>query len=143
MTYSGGCACGAVRITVTAEPVAVRQCWCRDCQQLAAGHATVNAIFATDAIACSGTVTWKDRIAASGNKLSWGFCGECGTQLFAHSSARPEFRVVRLGAIDEPHGLAPDTVIWTDQAPAWARWPDGIAQHGGQPPAAPSPQKLS
>ncbi len=32
MGFSGGCSCGAVRYTISAEPIRGFQCQCRDCQ---------------------------------------------------------------------------------------------------------------
>ncbi|RYE59425.1 MAG: aldehyde-activating protein, partial [Rhizobiaceae bacterium] len=31
--FTGGCTCGAVRYTVTGEPVAMVDCQCRQCQR--------------------------------------------------------------------------------------------------------------
>ena len=46
---TGGCLCGAVRYEIDAEaPIAARTCWCRLCQYLGAGSATVNALFAAE-----------------------------------------------------------------------------------------------
>src|SRR5215217_6718430 len=36
MTLSGGCQCGAVRYVVTAEPLALYVCHCRECQKQSA-----------------------------------------------------------------------------------------------------------
>ena len=30
--YTGGCACGAIRYEISAEPIAMNDCQCRDCQ---------------------------------------------------------------------------------------------------------------
>ena len=46
----GGCLCGAVRYQATAEPIMTRTCWCRVCQYFAAGNASVNVVFAKDAV---------------------------------------------------------------------------------------------
>ena len=43
--YTGRCACGQVRLRIESEPLALRQCWCRQCQQVAAGSPTNNALF--------------------------------------------------------------------------------------------------
>ncbi len=45
MEITGGCLCRAVRFRITAEPIAMRLCWCRVCQYIAAGNATVNVVF--------------------------------------------------------------------------------------------------
>lgn len=31
--YSGGCACGAIRYEIPAEPMVMHDCQCRDCQR--------------------------------------------------------------------------------------------------------------
>ena len=31
--FTGGCACGAIRYEISAEPVFMNDCQCRDCQQ--------------------------------------------------------------------------------------------------------------
>ena len=37
--YTGGCACGAIRYEISAEPIAMNDCQCRDCQRTSgAGH---------------------------------------------------------------------------------------------------------
>jgi hypothetical protein len=32
-TYTGGCACGAIRYEISAEPVVMNDCQCRQCQR--------------------------------------------------------------------------------------------------------------
>ncbi len=137
--FTGRCACGAVTLRIDAAPVGTRQCWCRQCQQIAAGGPTHNAIFPAEAVHLEGELsaaTWR---AASGNTLTFHFCPSCGTQAFAQSSARPHLKTVRFGMIDEPHELKPEMAIWTGDAPAWAVIDPGLEQHTGQPPAPPQP----
>lgn len=132
--YTGRCACGAVTATIAGAPVAVRQCWCRQCQQLAAGSPTTNAMFSTDAIALQGELASASYTAASGNTLTQSFCGQCGTPVMGQSSARPQFRTVRLGFLDAPHDLAPQVAIWTEDAPAWAVIDPALERFERQPP---------
>ena len=54
MAFTGRCGCEAVTLRIDGEPLAVRQCWCRRCQKIAAGGPTHNAIFRTDAITVEG-----------------------------------------------------------------------------------------
>ena len=135
--YRGGCACGQVKLELSGEPLLVRQCWCRHCQHLSGGSATTNALFLTQDFASEGEISWSAHVADSGNTLNWGFCPQCGSQLLSWSSARPHMRVIRLGTLDQPHGLKPTQVIWTAQAPEWAVWDPGMEQCDG-PPAPPS-----
>ena len=139
MGYTGQCACGAVHLQIDAAPVAVRQCWCRHCQQIAAGSATNNAIFPADNVVFSGELRSSSWVADSGNTLTFWFCPRCGTQAYAQTSARPQFKTVRLGFLDTPHDLAPEAVIWTEAAPAWAVFDPELEQFPRQPPP-PQPQ---
>ncbi|MBB3861034.1 hypothetical protein GGQ88_002306 [Novosphingobium hassiacum] len=137
MSYTGRCACGAITLEITGEPVATRQCWCRQCQQIAAGGPTQNAIFKGDDVAIAGAPASSQWTAASGNTLTFHFCPSCGTQVFGQSSARPHLKTVRFGVIDEPHGLKPEMIIWTDDAPEWAQIDPALESWPQQPPAPP------
>ena len=133
-SHSGGCLCGAVRLTIAAEPMLARLCWCRLCQSLAAGNATVNVVFPSDKVAIEGDLRWYESTAESGNLMERGFCPSCGTPLFSRSDARPHLLIVRAGALDDPELLAPQGTIWTDEAPSWAHIDTGLPQFPRQPP---------
>jgi hypothetical protein len=138
MSFTGRCACGAVTLAIAGDPVTTRQCWCRQCQQAAAGGPTHNALFRTDQITLTGQLASRTYTAASGNEITQSFCPACGTPLLGQSSARPQIRVVRFGALDEPHGLKPEMAIWTEDAPAWAMIDPALEQHPRQPPPPPT-----
>lgn len=135
MQFSGRCNCGAVTAEFAADPLQTRQCWCRQCQKAAAGGPTHNAMFETEHVTLSGALASWNYLAASGNTLTQSFCPACGTPVFAQSSARPQFMTVRLGFLEEPHGLAPEMAIWTDDKPVWAKIDPELPSHPGQPPA--------
>lgn len=134
----GQCLCGAVRFSLAVDPVAVRICWCRDCQHLAA-NGTVNLLVPAASLTVSGPLTEHTMTADSGNQLTRQFCPTCGTHLFGISSGRPQFRVVRAGNLDDPSSVTPTTNIWTSSAPAWACLDASLEQVAGQPVAAPRP----
>jgi len=135
LPITGGCLCGAVRYSVSAAPVAVRQCWCRDCQYWASGSATVNAVFEADKVALTGGLTSFVSTADSGNTMRRGFCSTCGTPVTSASDARPEYVILRVGTLDNPSLIAPAMTIWTDSAPDWAHHdPEIPAMPKGAPP---------
>jgi hypothetical protein len=134
MPYAGRCACGAVTAAIAGEPVALRQCWCRQCQTIAAGSPSSNAMFAAQDVAIQGLLATNSYVAASGNTLTHSFCPGCGTQVMAQSSARPEFRTVRLGFLQPPHALRPRVAIWTEEAPDWAAIDPALERFPRQPP---------
>ena len=122
---TGRCLCGAVTFKLAGEPQATRICWCRDCQHLAA-NGTVNMLIPAEALAASGQLSEYTTRADSGNEITRQFCPRCGTHLFAKSSARPQFRVVRTGNLDEPSSVHPSMNVWATSAPRWACLDPGL-----------------
>lgn len=139
MSFTGRCACGRVTLAIAGEPIQTRQCWCRQCQQIAAGSPTHNAIFQVKDVRLDGALASNGYVAASGNTLTASFCPSCGSQVYAQSSARPHLMTVRFGMLDEPHGLRPQVAIWTQDAPAWATIDPAMESWLQQPPPLPNP----
>lgn len=134
MSRSGACQCGAVRITASAEPITIRACWCRDCQKLAAGGPTHNAVFKAEDVAIEGEVRWHDVQADSGNMVGRGFCPNCGTPLLVQSRVRQHLIGVRTSVFGDTDELGPHALIWTMSAPVWARLDPDLPHSEGQPP---------
>lgn len=135
--YEAGCLCGAVRVTIDADPIAARQCWCRLCQYLGAGSGTVNILFPSDKVVTTGELRWHDSIADSGNAMKRGFCPQCGTPIFSLAESRPHQTSIRAGALDDPGLIGPQAVIWTAAAPDWAHHDPDLPQYPTQIPPAP------
>ena len=137
MTHSAGCLCGAGRIAIEAEPLAARQCWCRLCQYLGVGTATVNVCFPSEAVTTTGEIRWHESVADSGNRMRRGFCPDCGTPIFSLAESRPHLTFIRAGALDDPNLRAPEAVIWTSAAPEWACLDPELPHYPAQiPPVA-------
>lgn len=116
---TGRCLCGSVTYRLTAEPLATRICWCRNCQHIAS-NGSVNILVPTAALEVSGSVSDYISTAESGNQITRRFCPACGTHLFSNSSGRAQFTVVRVGTLDDPSSVRPSMNIWARSAPAWA-----------------------
>ena len=134
MAIEGGCLCKAVRYRIDAEPIAARQCWCRDCQYLAAGGATVNVVFPSQAVSVMGELADFVSKADSGNIMHRRFCPQCGTPVFSGAEVRPHIVIVRAGTLDDPNLISPATTIWTDSAPTWACIDESLPKFPRQPP---------
>jgi len=134
MAISGGCLCGKVRFTIAAAaPLAVRQCWCRVCQYLGSGSATVNAIFPKKAIEVSGELAVFTSSADSGSVMRRSFCPACGAPLFSEAEPRPNRIIVRAGALDDPEIARPAQIIWARSALSWACFDPALPTTEGQP----------
>ena len=136
MTITGGCLCRAVRYAVDAEPIATRICWCRDCQQLAAGSPTVNVVFPSSAVTVTGPLRDFASIADSGSRMHRQFCEHCGTPVTSSSEARPHLTIIRAGTLDDRELARPSLTIWTDSAPSWACINEALPRTPRQPPPA-------
>ena len=136
MAITGGCLCGRVRYSASTDPIVTRVCWCRDCQHLAAGSATVNVVFLTEAVTISGPLHDYESIADSGIRMRRQFCEHCGTPVTSAAEARPHLIILRAGTLDDPEIANPSMAIWTDSAPSWACIDPEMARSSRQPPPA-------
>jgi hypothetical protein len=136
MKITGGCLCKAVRYSISAAPIVTRICWCRLCQYVGAGGATVNACFASDALSVSGELRDYSSVADSGNVMHRSFCPICGTPMFSAAESRPHLVFVRSGTLDNREIVKPAVTIWSSQAPSWACLDATIPRLEGQAPAA-------
>jgi hypothetical protein len=133
---TGGCLCGAVRYRVAGTPIARRTCWCRLCQKLGAGSATVNVGFRTEDVSIEGKLTDYVSTADSGTVLRRGFCPICGTPVTSQAETRPHQLFLRAGTLDDPEIAAPEMTIWASAAPSWACIDAGLPRVEKQPPPA-------
>ena len=134
MSITGQCLCGAVRYQATEAPIVTRTCWCRVCQYIGAGSATVNAIFRRQTVQISGTTRDFPCRADSGSHMHRQFCTQCGTHLFAYADERPHLLVVRVGTLDDRESAQPTSTIWVSAAPSWSCIDQALPQVAGQPP---------
>ena len=118
-SFTGGCACGAIRFECSVEPLVVFNCHCRDCQK-ATGAAFVTAIaIPTAALKMAGDPKYHSVDIEGGSSMSRGFCPECGTHLFARTSSRGDAMGIHLATLDEPQRYRPTMDIWTASAQPW------------------------
>lgn len=118
--FSGGCACGAVRYQCTCTAVAMLNCHCRDCQRAGgAGFSPTVIVHRSEFRIVKGQPRYFNREAESGAVARRAFCGDCGSPLFASSSAHPEFVGIRAGSLDDPGWFRPGADVWTCSAQPW------------------------
>lgn len=118
--FEGGCRCGAVRYTCSAEPMFTAHCHCRDCQYASGGpYSTVVGVAAT-ALEMRGDMSSYTVDAESGNQVTRSFCPVCGSPILSELSANPAMKVLKAGTLDDPSWLKPMMHIWTDSSQPWA-----------------------
>lgn len=117
----GGCQCGAVRYRITASPLAVYNCHCRDCQRHSgATHSMSMPIVREHFEHLGGQVTAFDKAADSGRTVRILGCAICGTKVWNEPLASPGMLVVKPGTLDDPSWAVPVGNIWTASALPYA-----------------------
>jgi hypothetical protein len=130
MTREGGCLCGAVRFSCEGEPINVRVCHCRKCQQAMGSPFFARALFAQNAI----TVEGDTGSHPSSQTLDRVFCKTCGTRLFAWRRNGTAAGVA-LANFDDRNAFAPTEHIWVAEKMDWVKLDDGLPQYPGAIPA--------
>ena len=118
-TYTGGCACGAVRYEVNGEPFRAFYCQCRACQHATGtGHASV-IVFPRTAVKMTGRTVEFAQKADSGAQMVRGFCPICGSPLYGKPEANPNAIGLFVGGLDDPQHFKPQAVIFTASGQPW------------------------
>ena len=118
--FSGGCACDAVRYECSTSPITMVNCHCRDCQR-ASGSAYLPTVLVPTANfrLVRGAPRYHETTVANAHIARRAFCGECGSPLFASSSARPEMTGIRAASLDDPSWFRAERDVWTGSAQPW------------------------
>lgn len=115
----GGCQCGAVRYRLSASPLSVYNCHCKDCQRFSGAGWSMSMIVRDTDFAVAGAIETYERHAESGNVITMNFCAHCHGWLWNDPPA-PGIKVVRAGTLDDLDWAAPVGNIWTQSKAAWA-----------------------
>jgi hypothetical protein len=131
---TGGCQCGAVRYIVSATPLAVYICHCRECRKQSASAFGVSVIVPADSFKLTqGKLAVWQRPTDSGRVLHCAFCVACGTRIRHATPGEPTVSV-KGGSLDEPPDLTAAKHIWTSRRLAGVVIPDNATQFPGEPP---------
>jgi len=120
MAFQGGCACGAIRYDVSAEPVATMNCHCRACQYASGGGFTTAVVVPRGTLTITaGTPKGYATTGDSGGRVTRFFCAECGTPVYSEPEAGP-FQVLKAASLDDPSSLVVGGALYTSKAQPWA-----------------------
>src|ERR1700693_1877558 len=79
----GGCQCRAVRYQITAPPLGVYNCHCRDCQRSSGGTHTMSMPTPREhVVLLQGELVAYDKVADSGRVVRMIGCAHCGTKVW-------------------------------------------------------------
>ncbi len=125
MALEGGCACGAVRYQLTANPLIVHACHCRDCQRITGSAFVINLWIEEEHLRTTGAEPNQFRLkGGAGQNHDVFFCGKCGTYVWSYYHGAPgNARFVRAGTLDKPQAVKPDVHIFTRSKLPWLDLP--------------------
>lgn len=118
--YTGGCACGAVRYTISDEPLFMNDCQCRDCQQRSGtGHGSYLTFPDRAQVRIEGQAATWDIVADSGNVKTHAFCARCGSPVYLTFAAMPSLFTIHAASLDDPGRYQPQAVTYAIRRHAW------------------------
>jgi hypothetical protein len=119
----GGCYCGAVRYRITAAPLVVTHCHCKDCRRACGAPFITWMSLASEAFAYTAGAPKIHKSSATGNRA---FCGTCGTSLAYHNDAHLEEIDVSAATLDDPAQVTPQDHVWSASMLSWVKMADGL-----------------
>jgi hypothetical protein len=135
--YTGGCACGAIRYEVSAEPAVQGDCQCRQCQrQTGTGHGSY-LTFVGAPVKVQGEATSWNVTGEGGTVKSCAFCPTCGSPVYLTFPAMPDIFIARAASLDEPARYKPQMLFWSAAAQPWDRVDPALTAFDKMPPPPP------
>jgi hypothetical protein len=116
---TGGCACGAVRYAVNADPVMMLNCHCRDCQRATGSAYAPVVVVPRSAFEMTGELRYFTLTGESGGTVERGFCPRCGSRIAGNLGRYPQIVGLLAGSLDDPSIHKPSMDIFTASAHPW------------------------
>ena len=118
---SGSCHCGKIKINATLIEGKVIACHCTDCQISAGGpFRVIVQSNGEDFEITGGAAEYVKTSADSGNHRIQGFCGTCGSSLYACDLNKNLFNI-RAGCLENGSEFSPKVHIFGGSSPFWLK----------------------
>jgi hypothetical protein len=119
-SFTGGCACGALRFEIPSDPVSMLHCQCRHCQQTSGtGHGSYVTFNSRSSVTLDGKASEWNITGDLGTVKTRGFCPTCGSPVYMVFPAHPDIFIVHAASLDEPGRFVPQKMMFTSSAHAW------------------------
>ena len=117
-SYTGGCACGAIRYQISGEPVML-DCQCRQCQRdSGTGHQSHLTFFSADVTVTGEASRWQ-MVGDGGTIKRRSFCPVCGSPVYMTFPDNPDVFAITPASLDDPSRYQPQFVCWTAAGHGW------------------------
>jgi len=112
---SGRCLCGSVSFECDQVPVFQANCHCDDCRRSGGGVHASFVFVPADGLRVNGRTQTYEHTSDAGNIMTKYFCPDCGSQMFASGSGKPERRGIRVGVIDDASWFKPMANVYSSR----------------------------
>src|SRR5688572_18587266 len=135
-SYTGGCACGAIRYETSSEPIFENHCQCQDCQRRSGtGHGSYLTFANKRTANFEGKAARCDVVGDSGNVKTHAFCPACGSPVYLTYPAMPDVFTVHAASLDDPARFKPQAVTYAMRGYAWDHLDPAVPKFDKMPPA--------
>jgi hypothetical protein len=119
-TRTASCRCGQLKATLVGDPVRVSVCHCLDCKKRSGSAFAVQARWPADQVRIEGKSKSWAHTADSGNRVSFHFCPECGSDVHYRIDGKFDGLIaIPVGAFDDPYFAAPSFSVWEERKHPW------------------------
>lgn len=131
---SGGCQCGAIRYSLSQDPLGLYVCHCRECRKQSASAFGISVIVPQTALhVVQGAPKFWSRPTDTGHILDCAFCPECGSRLWHQRRGSADTLSIKGGSLDKDVDLSQAVHIWTLRMLRGVVLPEGAKQFPGEP----------
>ena len=117
---TASCRCGQLRAITTGEPVRVSVCHCLDCKKRSGSAFAAQARWPKEQVTVEGNSKTFVNIADSGNRRTFHFCPECGSDVHYEIEGKFEGLIaIPLGAFADPYFESPRFSVWEHRKHDW------------------------
>jgi hypothetical protein len=123
-TRTASCRCGQLKATVTGDPVRVSVCHCLNCKKRSGSAFAVQARWPKAQAEIEGQSKTFVIVADSGNKATFHFCPECGSDVYYEIDGKFDDKfndlvAIPVGTFDDPYFATPEYSVWEHRKHDW------------------------
>ena len=117
---TASCRCGQLTAVAIGDPVRVSVCHCLDCKKRSGSAFAVQARWPADQVTIEGQSKSWVKIADSGNRITFHFCPDCGSDVHYEINGKFDGLVaIPLGTFEDPYSLEPRFSVWEERKCDW------------------------
>ncbi|MCV2401739.1 GFA family protein [Marinomonas sp. C2222] len=130
---TGSCQCGGVTYELSAPPLMVMVCHCKECQKLSTSAFSITAMVEADSVTFSGELKDWSRSSDSGNINAAKFCPSCGNRIYHYDPSKPDKIKLKPSNLSDTRIIKPSIHVWVSEKQDWVDIPADVQVFDTQP----------